>query len=325
MSSNTGTMLTFLDLPLSVRERIYRYTLFKRRIFVRPFVSMTYLKDPSRKRTYDAPTLSLLRTSKQIYEEALPIFLSENTFTIIQVDLLAAARIEYPQVFQNLKLIRKVELIFDARDYLYLANFITSYAPRIRAEIDINARGLRRKRGVLERLDGMYFDFDVESEQSPSPSPSTSVSPSQSPRHVSFEEEQEAHDRHVENMNEYLWGRTMTFVRQTFKLTHLYVDLRKCTCVGGCCRLADEVMAWGWFYVWLHGLPNEVQVRGASRKEMDAIASAFDKQWFHQGLEREEIYDLERVERRQGLRRYTDMLKAVHRGILEHNLCETEI
>lgn len=308
-------MRTVLDLPLSVRKRIYRYTLVQKRIFVRPFVSMTYLKDPNLKKTYQTPTLSLLRTSKQIYEEALPIFLTENTFTIIQVDLLAAARIEHPQVFQNLKLIRKVEIIFDARDYLYLANFVTSYAPRIRREIESKAHNLRHKRTVSDRLDGMYSRFDVESYQSPS----------QPPRHVNFEEEQEAHDRHVENMQEYLWGRTMTFVRQTFKLTHLYVDLRRCTCVGGCCRLADEAMAWGWFYVWLHGMPNEVHIRGTSRREMDAIASTFDKQWFHRGLEREQIYDLERVESRQGLQRYTDTLKVVHRGILEQNVCEMEL
>lgn len=114
-------MPTFLDLPLPIREKIYRYALVRKRIFVRPFVSMIYLLDQHRKHGGGAPDLPLLCASQQIYNEAMPIYLAENTFSIIQADLLAAARMEYPRVFQNLKLIRRVEIVCDSRDYIYLA------------------------------------------------------------------------------------------------------------------------------------------------------------------------------------------------------------
>lgn len=95
--------------------------------------------------------------------------------------------------------------------------------------------------------------------------------------------------------------------------------------MNGCCRLADEVMTWGSLYVWVHGTPDEMEIRGVSEREMGVIASTFDKQRFHRRLEREEIYDMERVENRQGFRRYNDMLKVVYQRIAEENLYGTGI
>jgi hypothetical protein len=303
-------MPTFLDLPLPVREKIYRYALVRKRIFVRPFVSMTYLLDQHRKHGGGAPDLPLLCASQQVYNEAMPIYLAENTFSIIQADLLAAARMEYPRVFQNLKLIRRVEIVCDSRDYIYLAQFLLSRLPQVQAEVEATppaaADGARAQRDALRRFEDMYADFDIEGVHRIR----------QSPRRLSFEDEQEVHERHVENMKKYLWGRTLTFVRQTFRLSHLYVDLRGCTCVSGCCRLADEVLGWGWFYVWVHGLPDEIHVRGTSRREKDVIASMFDKQRFHRGLEKGDIYDLERVGDWQGFGRYNGMMKGVYRRIV---------
>ncbi|RJE25767.1 hypothetical protein PHISCL_01880 [Aspergillus sclerotialis] len=310
MSSNTRTTLTFFNLPVSVREKIYRYALVRKLVFIRPFVSMAYFQDSSRKFHTDGPILSLLSTSKQIYKEAMPIYLTENIFSIVHSDMLTAARLEYPRVFENLKLIRRLELIFDSRDYVYLRQFILDNLPNLRAEIEFTAPDSKHKRAALERLDEMCSDFDVDGIHDAS----------QSPRHASVDEDQETHDRHIENMKDYLWGRTLTFVRQTFRLTHLYVDVRACTCVNGCCRLADEVMSWGWFYVWVHGLPDEIQVRGASKQEMDVIASTFDGQLFHEGLEKEEIYDLERAEDAHGFKQYNALLKSVRQGIIERNL-----
>lgn len=77
-------------------------------------------------------------------------------------------------------------------------------------------------------------------------------------------------------MNEYLWGRTLTFLRQTFKLSHLYGDLTRCTCVDGCCRLADEVLGWGWLQVWLRGMSEVIQVKGTSSRDKTAVARILD-------------------------------------------------
>lgn len=308
-------MLTFFDLLLSIRETIYRYALVKTRIFVRPFVSMTYLLDKSRKYQGNAPNLDLLCASKQIYDEAMPIYLAENTFSIIQADLLAAARLEYPRVFQNLKQIRRIEIVCDIRDYVYLARFLLNNLPQVRAEIEAFGEGSKAEEKALRRYDEVYERFDIEGVHQPL----------QSPRRLSFEDEQEAHDRHIENLKEYLWGRTLTFVRQTFKLTHLLVDLRGCTCANGCCRLADEVMGWGRFYVWIHGMPDEIHVRGTSRREKDEIASVFDKQRFYRGMEKKEIYDVGRAEDPQGFEQYNDMLKGIYRAMVdEDQLTEPE-
>lgn len=269
---------------------------------------MAYFQDANRKFETNRPIFSLLSTSKQIYNEAMPIYLSENVFSIVHSDILTAARLEYPRVFENLKLIRRLELIFDSRDYVYLRQFVLDNLPNLRAEIDFTAPESEHKRAALERLDEMCSDFDVDGihDGTQSPGPASS-------------ENQETHDRHIENMKEYLWGRTLTFVRQTFRLTHLYVDVRACTCMNGCCRLADEVMSWGWFYVWVHGMPDEVQVRGASKQEMDAIAATFDSQLCHEGLEKEEVYDLERAEDAHGFKQYNALLKGVRQGIIERN------
>ena len=299
-------MPSFFDLPLPVREKIYRYALVRRRIFIRPFVSMTYLLDEQHKYGGDAPELPLFCVSKQVYDEAMPIYLSENTFSIIQADLLAAMRMEYPRVFQNLKLIRRIEIVCDSRDYIYLAQFLLNRLPEIRAEIEATADESRHKREALRRFEEIYADFDIEGAHRVR----------QSPRRLSFEDEQEVHERHIENMKEYLWGRTLTFVRQTFRLSHLYVDLRGCTCASGCCRLADEVLGWGWFYVWIHGLPDEIHVRGTSTREKDVIAFMFDKQRFHRGLEKRDIYDVGRARDSQSFGQYDGMMKEIHRRIV---------
>ena len=67
-------------------------------------------------------------------------------------------------------------------------------------------------------------------------------------------------------------------------------------------------------------MPDEVQVRGASEKEMEVIASTPDTRVFNGEAENEEIYDLERVEDAHEFRVYYDMLKGVYWGIIERDL-----
>ncbi|PLB43668.1 hypothetical protein P170DRAFT_441125 [Aspergillus steynii IBT 23096] len=124
-------MITFLNLPRPIREQIYRYVLVMARIFVRPFISMDYLFDPNRVETYGSPTLSLLSVCKQIHHEATPIYLRENTFSIVHIDLLAAACRELPRIAHNLASIRHLELVFDCRDYIYFSQFVAEQLPSI--------------------------------------------------------------------------------------------------------------------------------------------------------------------------------------------------
>ncbi|KAL4888728.1 hypothetical protein BDV59DRAFT_196223 [Aspergillus ambiguus] len=264
-------MTCFFDLPIPIRERIYRHTLVTTRIFVRPFITVEYLTNPNRASQYGVPTLSLLSVSKQVYEEAIPIYLRENTFSIVQVDVLAAASREYPRLLHNLHQIRKVEIVFDSRDYIYMAEFLSEELPAVSRHTAVDALG------------AMHARFEP-------PEPT-------------------AHRHHIENMNEYLWGRTLTFLRQSFKLSYLYVDLSRCTCIDGCCRLADQVLGWGWLKGWVRGMPDQIQLKGTSDSERAAISRILDKQHFHRRLSPGDVYELDRVTDVRKLSEYNDELQ----------------
>ncbi|KAK1144023.1 hypothetical protein N8T08_005932 [Aspergillus melleus] len=274
-------MTTFLDLPLLIREQIYRHVLVMTRIFVRPFISMNYPFDANRVQNYGIPTLTLLSVCKQIYQEATPIYLRENTFSIVHIDLLAAAFA------------------------INLAQFVADQLPNVSAAIDALSPSYQRVT-VLRALDAMQLDFPSAEGLLRRSRPSSIAVSAEMDSHMESGMGMEStpsasastavlHDRHVENMKEYIWGRTLTFVRKAFRLATLQVDLRRCTCVEGCCRLADEVLRWGWFHVWVNGMPAQVLVRGASPDEKELIVKIFDRQRFHAGVRRDEVYDEGRV------------------------------
>ncbi|KAL5366353.1 putative serine dehydratase domain-containing protein [Aspergillus floccosus] len=123
---------------------------------------------------------------------------------------------EYPRVLLNVRQIRKVEVVLDSRDYIYMTQFLADELPAVA--------------NVMDQL------ITTVSESIPTAVDALRV------MHADFESEDDdpAHRQHIENMNEYFWGRLLTVLRQAFKLSHFYVDLSRCTCVDGCCRLADE-------------------------------------------------------------------------------------
>lgn len=315
---HSNTMVTFFDLPYPIREQVYRYVLVMARIFVRPFISMDYLFDPNRVNNYGIPTLALLSVCKQIHQEATPIYLRENTFSIVHIDVLAAACRESPRIAHNLASIRHLELIFDVRDYIYLAQFVAEQLPSVSEAIDAQATSYQ-KVAVLRALDDMHLNFPQSGllRRSRSSSTTTLSVPTDPFPSVS-------HDRHVENMKEYLWGRTLTFVRQRFRLAELQVDLRHCTCVDGCCRLASEVLGWGWFRRWVCGMPAQVQVKGASRGEKEVIANILDAQRFHGGLQREEVYDEGRVLDGRDLDGYASVMREVYEKVKFEGLDQSQ-
>lgn len=323
-------MVCFFDLPRSVREEIYRYALVKARVFVRPFISMEYILHPDRAEIYDTPNFSLLCVSRRVYHEANPIYLGENIFSIVQVDMLTAARTENRRVAKNLRQIRNVELIFDHRDYKYMAQFLETEIPTVMTEIDDWADDSPIKKAAMRDLSKICDHFDISSTMTAATSKLRRKSrlnditgrrqrqPLSSHKYQHEDSsEGSPHERLTENLKEYLWGRTLTFVRQTFRLTNLFVDLRHCTCPVGCCRLADQVLDWGWVYVWIHGLPDEVQVRGSSRSEKEVIARSLDRQSFRPKLKIEEVYDLSRAQDYRGLMQYNALLRSVYRRLAE--------
>lgn len=341
-------MTCFYDLPRPIRERIYRDALVMERIFVRPLISMEYIRNPNRAEDYGIPNLALLRVSHKINREAMPIYLDENIFSIVQVDMLAAARMESRQVAKSLRKIRKLELVFDYRDYIYLARFLRTQLPAIMSEIDDRADGSPSKSAGLKNLgeihekfnqsSGRTFAIETADNSNTSTNASTNASantsantrtklgrllqPKNTPKQQQLQHRRDnsdgtksAHDLQVENMKEYLWGRTMTFVRQTFHLSHLYIDLRRCTCLLGCCRLAEEVLDWGWVHMWIHGMPNEVEVTASSTVEEELIAMSLERQSLRPGLKPKHVFDAGRAEEYQGFLQYNALLKNIHEGL----------
>jgi len=323
-------MVCFFDLPRSVREEIYRHALVKARVFVRPFISMEYMLHPDRAEIYDNPNIALLCVSRLIYHEATPIYLGENIFSIVQVDMLAAARMENRRIAKNLRQIRRLELIFDHRDYKYLAEFLGTEIPTVMTEIDEWADESPVKKLAMRDLSKIRDHSGVSSGITPSASKlkrksrltdATGRRQRQALNDHLYQHKDDVketpHERLTENLKEYLWGRTLTFARQTFRLTHLFIDLRHCTCPVGCCRLANQVLDWGWVYVWIHGLPDEVQVRGSSRSEKEVIARSLDRQSFHPKSRIEEVYDQSRAQDHRGLMQYNALLRSVYRRLNE--------
>jgi hypothetical protein len=79
-------------------------------------------------------------------------------------------------------------------------------------------------------------------------------------------------------MQEHLWGRILTFIRQRVLVTDLYLNLNNCYCPAGCCRLADQVMQWGWSHVWVFGLPLNLRISGATGNERKKMLEAISSQ-----------------------------------------------
>lgn len=293
--SERASKPTFLDLSLNVRQEIYRYSLVKWRIFVGPFITSRYTDCPERRERDSGANLALVRTCKQVHEEAMPIYLSENIFVLTQIDAVAAARLQYPRVYANLQQIRNVELIFDIADYTTLSEFIMTEIPRLIAEIEATAGKSRLKRKTLRAYQDMHDRFNL-------PSPTSSD--------LTRADERKVHERHIANLREFLWGRTVTFVKQAFQLDCLYVDFTDARCPRRCCRFAHEVMRWGWCFIWLHGIPG-IYPLGLDEDESEAIKKAFhgrdERKWFS----RSRVYDAGRVVDGKGNMKREDLLRQV--------------
>ncbi|OJJ49836.1 hypothetical protein ASPZODRAFT_12948 [Penicilliopsis zonata CBS 506.65] len=330
-------MAGFLDLPLKIRKKIYRYSLVVPRVFVRPFMSMEYTLDPDRQGKHPIPNFSLLLASKMIYNEAMPIFLGENTFSLVHVDLLATLAHQHERVASNLTKIRKLELVFDVRDYNFLAQFLADESLAVAAEVeelteDDDGSVRKHKTDAINELIQLHEQLSIEDtaqetkeeEEKEEEKEYDDKAASLSSAAVAVvdcagKNGQIEHDHQIENIRELLWGRTLTFVRQKFELSYLFIDLRRCTCADGCCRLVEQVLDWGWVHVWLHGMPKQIQVRGITEQEKQVIAGILERQLFQDDLTVEEIYDQERATDHRMYLRYNELLRDVYQKLDREN------
>ncbi|EER24865.1 hypothetical protein CPC735_014620 [Coccidioides posadasii C735 delta SOWgp] len=87
-----------------------------------------------------------------------------------------------------------------------------------------------------------------------------------------------AHEKDIARLNDLLWGRTLTFIRQRLQLEHIYMDFKGCFCPGGCCRPISHAMEWGIIKHFYHGIPNFVSISGASEAEREEVVDILHKQ-----------------------------------------------
>jgi hypothetical protein len=293
----------FYDLALSIRQKIYHHAMVPNYVFVRPFWS--YVRKPKQDEKVEVKhaNLALLRASKQIYQESMPMFLGENTFQIIHTDMLAVLSTEYPRVRENLKMIRKVELIFDVDDCPGLLKFMFDDMVLGIIKLRDTTENTENKNEMLMQLlnaSRLLRTADIAQE-------GTEVLLKNANRVM--------HDRQTETQKIFLWGRTMTFVREQFKLSRLHVNLKNCFCTFGCCRLAGDVLGWGWIFVWVLGVPEEVTFRGASRREVSASKKILEKQTLRPGMMMNEIYDDSKVPDPREIQNYQVTLSRLRKDL----------
>ncbi|PGH11280.1 hypothetical protein AJ80_07179 [Polytolypa hystricis UAMH7299] len=285
-----GQKPSFFDLPLHIRRKIYRHAVVPTRLFVRPFISSIYIDDLDRLETYGTPNMALFQVCKRVNEECTLVFYKENVFSFIHVDLFVGLLIEHPRLGEKLKHMHKVELIFDGRDFQYLTDTFCD-------DLEYGARVLLRG-GQGGGGEQQQQQQDISDSSSPTDSQPLSetitqaanifttlrqeiLSSAHRPKineimttaHLSA-----IHDHSIHNLRENLWGRTLTFIRQRLLLTNLYLDFTNCYCPAGCCRLAEQVMEWGWTRVWVFGQPNNVSIVGATAKERRCVLKVLARQ-----------------------------------------------
>ncbi|EEP78519.1 predicted protein [Uncinocarpus reesii 1704] len=304
----------FFNLPLSLRKKIYHFTLVPGRVFIKPFVPTRYKPGNNAQKKYDAPNLVILRVCKQIYEEAIVEFYRENTFSIVTPDLLLYAIQRYPRLSENIRYIRSVEVIFDICDFRYLTSVFSTQLAMMEQVItrQDNFSAVRpmakqisalraRLVGAEDHTVGMNLnniecderntgeDDDINHQRYQDKEQARQVRRDEAQLQVQAQiralssgyttntafsiTHNTEHETDMKMLNDILWGRTLSFIRQYLGLAHISLDFKHCVCAAGCCRLADQVMKWGATKHFRFGLPSYLSISGATEDERGEIVA----------------------------------------------------
>ncbi|KAK2790582.1 hypothetical protein FQN53_009050 [Emmonsiellopsis sp. PD_33] len=264
--------LSFFDLPIEVRRKIYHYAMVPGRVFSRAFMFIdttqgAYCTDSG---TQGGPVnYPLLRTARRVYEEIVPIYYSENIFSFVHPDAFVGVLNRSPRLRSNICYIHKVELIFDFRDIQHLTDGFCKELDHTISVIQASgAPGSSRMRDqTVTHLKSLYDD--IKGNNLP-------AVPANQQLNVDLHAFN--HKLHIRNLRKYLWGPTLSFFRQRLLVTHLYLDFTNCYCYDLCCRLVEKVMYWGAIPVWVFGVPVNICITGAAPEETMAVLTAINSQ-----------------------------------------------
>ncbi|KAK5121359.1 hypothetical protein LTR85_005525 [Meristemomyces frigidus] len=259
---NEPQAFRFLDLPKDVRLMIYDLCLIRGDVTLRCPVKRMCMdpmdsRHPEKVDTWgevprsDVRTqagrilpLQIFQVNKQLYDEALPTFLSKNHF-IIPYD-----QEDFPQFTREGHTFwRNGSFAYNgmAKRYIRSSSIGFHFSPTGDGVQEAIERG-----GYYDREDGLT-DEDAEDERT---------------HHV-----QRVHDEVLESVLDCAW----TWLKDTvkcLKLKYLEVDLTDCYCSFGCHRLVRHVLED--FGNWEQGLPDVVQFIGTS--------SAAERDWIRESV-----------------------------------------
>ncbi|KAK2865039.1 hypothetical protein FQN49_003971 [Arthroderma sp. PD_2] len=251
----------FFQLPLNVRKEIYRYSVVPGRVFVRPFVSFHYINDLRRHEGHRPPNMAMFMVCRKSYEEVCPLFYTENTFSILHPDVLLNASNEHPRLRDHLKHMHNIEVVFHHRDFQYLSgpfcNDLLAGSIALKRndkqkgkETEKMAKNLLKNRACILGA-RTYIAGDGGFGRTTGP-----ILP---------------HAQDIKSMQDYFFGRTLTFLRQRLLISKLELKFMECNCPEGCCRLAGEILNWGTRKTWTFDLPRSISVTGATEEERKQI------------------------------------------------------
>ena len=198
--------------------------------------------------SYKKPNLALLRVSRRTHKEASEIFYSENTFVVTHLGLWVSLSNSNPEFLRRIRMVRRLEYIFDGIDHRrYVGQMASITVSHIREIVPAAKAGSKAAAQMMEELFAYrtrLLASDLRQKESTTESCNA------------------VHDRSIENVREFQWGSSLSWIRQNLQLDHLHLELEQCYCPAGCCRLAPVVMKWGEEKHWHYGPPKTIFPKG---------------------------------------------------------------
>ena len=240
-------------LPVDLRRRVYRHALVVERVYLKIFLSFKLRRDlngtnPLAHRA--VPNLALLSTTHKIYEEASEIFWTENTFVLSHAGIWINHSNYISGFRAKLQSIRRLDFIFDFRDY---RNFAIEFSEALRRQAD-------SFESAAQSGNKYFADILKENQHVRT----CLLGNDLRKKDGSVKDPEAYHKRLLDNMRNCQWGPTLEFIRNNFQLDILRLDFSFCYCPEACCRLAPDVMKWGNMTYWRRGPPKVIFAEGTN-------------------------------------------------------------
>ena len=262
--ASVSRLTGLLDLDLSTRELIYRYALVVEKVLVVPIAFSKYSGTPDSARRRIRAILSV---SKQVQKEAEPIFYGQNVFVIYDVMGIDRRIQQCPEFLKKLHMIRSVELVFDNADWALRKQMMLSHL-----------------RSEYAKLKKDYPAADAQMQQMMEHQQRTLVclrdklTCKRVVKNIMNNEERMAHHKaEAKNMEAFVYGKTIRFIKGQLKLNYLALDFNNFVCPYERHSLALKAASWGSGCRWRRGVPKTIVTFGTEEWEDELIVKDLTK------------------------------------------------